>query len=347
MSSETQRYLAVMPRHREAASSAEITRLDPAAAVYDHLGVAVLNLDEDGLAQAKGSGHFERIEPDREVKTVDLVVPWNIIKVGARRARRVTDGTGVRVAVLDTGLDRTHPDLRANIAGGYNFVANNAFFDDDNGHGTHVAGVIAANGSYHLVGCAPGCTLYGLKVLDYRGYGYYSWVIAALDWCVRNHVHVANLSLGGTAYSRAFRKACVYAYYQGVLQVAAAGNQGCRRRGSSILYPARFWPCIAVGAIARNGVRPRWSSCGQQLELCAPGVNIYSTYYGNSYVTLSGTSQACPHVTGIAALIKARLPGYTMHRIRLMMRSAARYPTSNRSRRYYGYGMVRLPTRLL
>jgi subtilisin len=155
-------------------------------------------------------------------------LPWGINRIDAERAWEVTRGAGIRVAVIDTGIDHLHHDLSANFSGGVSFVPNESF-TDGNGHGTHVAGIIGArqNGS-GVVGVAPNCSLYSVKALDRSGVGQYSWIISAIVWCVRNRMDVINLSLGGPEHVQALENACDYAFNHNVLLVAAAGNAGPR-----------------------------------------------------------------------------------------------------------------------
>ena len=215
-------------------------------------------------------------------------------------------GAQVRVAVIDSGIDPTHEDLA--VAGGYNFVGGNADLFDDNGHGTHVAGITAAlwNG-IGVVGVAPDAELYGLKVLSAEGSGRWSDIIAALEWSVENDIDVTNNSYGADGNpGGTVREAFEAAEQEGVLHIAAAGNSGSPSgRGNSILYPARFESVVAVGATDRDDQRARWSSTGPALELMAPGVGIRSTLPGDAYTTYSGTSMASPHAAGVAALIIA------------------------------------------
>ena len=219
-------------------------------------------------------------------------------------------GSGIRVGVLDTGIDYTHPDLDANYAGGYDFVNSDADPMDDHYHGTLVAGAIGAedNGDNNegVVGVAPLVRLYALKVLDYRGIGYESDIIAALEWAVVNDIDVANMSFGASTASIAFNNAVTDAYNSGLLLVAAAGNSGkCNGQGDKVLFPARFNQVVAVAATNQWDGRPCWSSTGPDVELAAPGSGITSTDLSGGYRSVSGTSVASPHVAGTAALVLA------------------------------------------
>jgi subtilisin len=251
------------------------------------------------------------VEPDLEVQADEYGDDWGIARIGSRFVHEGNvapeigplAGTGVRVAVLDTGIDYNHPDLAAVYAGGYDFVNNDSDPYDDQYHGTHCAGTIAASlNGFGVVGVAPEARLYGLKVLSSTGSGSYSYVISALDWCVANQIQVASLSLGssgdpGSQVRDAFNRV----YNAGVVVVASAGNSGAGT--DTVGYPAKYDSVIAVGSTTRSDTRSSFSSTGPAVEVAAPGSSILSTYPGNSYAYLSGTSMACPHVSGVAALL--------------------------------------------
>jgi len=193
----------------------------------------------------------------------------------------------------------THPDLKTNIKGGYNAIYPTKSANDDNGHGTHVAGTIAAlNNTIGVVGVGPQINLYAVKVLDRRGSGYLSDVIEGLDWAAANGIQVVNMSLGTSSNVLSFHDAVVRAKAAGVTLVAAAGNSG-----GTVSYPAAYPEVIAVSATDNTNTIASWSSRGLEVDLAAPGVSIFSTYKGSSYATLSGTSMASPHVAGAAAVL--------------------------------------------
>jgi subtilisin len=247
------------------------------------------------------------IEEDIKVYAIAQTVPWGVSRVNAPAVHTSGNrGTGVKVAVIDSGIDYTHPDLSDNYRGGYDFVNNDGYPMDDNSHGTHVAGTIAASDNAEgVVGVAPEADLYALKVLDASGSGDYSDVVAALEWCVINEMQVTNNSYGSTEYpGDTVKSAFDDAYSRGILHVAAAGNSGnFRGTGDNVIYPARWDSLIAVAATDSNDKRASFSSTGPAVELAAPGVSIYSTLPGGGYGTKSGTSMACPHVAGAAALV--------------------------------------------
>ncbi len=228
------------------------------------------------------------------------VTPWGVVRIGAESAWSTYRGAGVNVAVIDTGIDLTHPDLKANIKGGINCIRPSKSPADDNGHGTHVAGTIAAlNNSIGVVGVAPNASLYAVKVLNAAGSGSYSDIIEGIDWCANNDIQVANMSLGGSSDVQALEDACIAAQQAGVIIVAAAGNS----YGGSVGYPAAYPSVIAVSATDSSNKIAIFSSIGPEVEIAAPGVAIYSTYKGGAYATMSGTSMASPHVAGTIALM--------------------------------------------
>jgi subtilisin len=235
---------------------------------------------------------------------------WGVNRIDADLAWASSKGTAAKVAVIDTGIDKTHPDLVANIKGGINFVKSKRSVDptnwnDDNGHGTHVAGIIAAaDNSVGVIGVAPQANLYAVKVLNSKGSGYLSDVISGINWAAANDMDVINMSLGSNSDSPSLHDAVDNAFASGVVVVAAAGNDG-----SSVDYPAAYSSVVAVGATDSTNTIASWSSNGPEVELSAPGVNIRSTWKGGGYNTISGTSMASPHVAGTAALVlKTAIP---------------------------------------
>lgn len=253
------------------------------------------------------------IEPDVEIQAIsyvdEIALTWGVDRIEADYAHlRTSPITGelVKVAVIDTGIDTDHPDLETNYYGGSDFVNGDSDPEDDNGHGTHCAGTIAgvANG-VGVVGVAPLAEIYALKVLDENGSGSFSSVIAALQWCVENGIDVTSNSYSssqdpGTQVAAAFANA----NQAGVLSIAAAGNRGnIRGNGNNVGYPAAYDDVVAVAATDQSDNRAYFSSTGPAVEVSAPGYQVPSTYLSGQYAYLSGTSMACPHVAGMAALL--------------------------------------------
>jgi len=230
--------------------------------------------------------------------------PWGIVRVNAAAAWPKTMGRGVKVAVIDTGIDLTHPDLAANVKGGFNAQDPNNpdNYKDDQGHGSHVAGTIAAvRDDEGVVGVAPEASLYAVKVLDSQGGGTYSDVIAGIEWAVKNKMQVANMSLGAPQGSDELREAVVKAKEAGLVIMAAAGNES----GGPVGYPAAYPETIAVSASNDKDGFAYFSSQGPQVSFIAPGQNVKSVKMGGGYILHSGTSMATPHMTGLAALAVA------------------------------------------
>lgn len=249
---------------------------------------------------------------------------WGVKCIGAGIVHDSENrGGGVKVAIIDSGIDYIHPDLKTNYVDGYDFVNNDTDPMDDDGHGTHVAGIVAAEDNESgVVGVAPEAKLYALKVLE-GGSGYWDDIIAAIQWSVDNSMQVVNMSLGGTGISDV-EIACQNAYDEGILLVAAAGNSGNPPgKGDNIIDPAGYASVIALAATDKSDKRARWSSTGPDLELSAPGVAINSTLLGGGYGEKSGTSMASPHVAGSAALVWVANPGWSNNTVRTQLQSTA------------------------
>ena len=208
-------------------------------------------------------------------------------------------GEGITVALLDTGVDLEHPDLKANIVGGIDFVNSDNDPQDDNGHGTGVAGLLAAvENGVGLIGTAPKVRLLIVKMLRYDEQGSISDLIRGIEWAVQRGAQIISMSLGTEEDNFALRQAIQAAYRAGVLLVAAAGNKGLR-----VLYPAAYPEVIAVAATDRRDQRAWFSNVGPEVELSAPGVDLLTTGLDGDYQVESGTSFAVPQVAGVAALV--------------------------------------------
>ncbi|MBO3833295.1 MAG: S8 family serine peptidase [Candidatus Brockarchaeota archaeon] len=319
--------------------------------VYRYILAIAASLPPSAIDALKKNPNVAYVEPDYEAHIIPLVplakpapptqppetTPWGIEKIGAPKVWSEHTGAGVKVAVLDTGIDLTHPDLK--VAGGATFVTGTKSYNDDNGHGTHVAGIIAAlDNEIGVVGVAPGASLYAVKVLNKQGSGFISWIIAGIEWSIDNGMQIISMSFGSTADSTALHDELKAAYGKGIVLVAAAGNNGPGE--NTITYPAKYPEVIAVGATDENDYVAEWSSRGPELELTAPGVNIYSTYKGGSYRMLSGTSMACPHVTGTVALILSKNPSLSPDEVRDILQKTAIDLGSSGQDSTYGYGRV-------
>jgi len=293
--------LAEMAIMRGATSSGGIKR------TFHLIPAMAASLTEEEIENLKKDSNVAYVEDDAIFKAVavgdEYTNAWGVLHIGADVAHaNGNKGMGVKIAVIDTGIDYNHEDLDGNYAGGWDFVFddNDPFDDNTISHGTHVAGIIAAEeNGIGVIGVAPEADLYAVKVLDGGGFGLESWVIAGLEWAVDNGMDIVNLSLEGP-HGESLQAACDSAYNAGILLVAAGGNTS----GGSVSYPAAYESVIAVTATDANDVRAYFSPVGPELELAAPGVDILSTVTiaNGNYSLLSGTSQAAPHVAGAAAL---------------------------------------------
>ena len=229
---------------------------------------------------------------------------WGWERIGADRAGG--DGSGVSLAILDTGIETGHCDL--DVAGGRNFTGvDGSDYEDRNGHGTHCAGIAAAlDNDVGVVGVAPGVDPYAVKVLADDGTGFHSWIAAGIDWCLSNGIEILSLSLGSGSGSVALDAAIERAHAEGHLLVASAGNEGNDSADScaaeTMTYPATHEDVLAVTAMDRDETLAAYSSVGSAVDLMAPGSNVRSTDVNGSYSYQSGTSMACPFVAGAAAL---------------------------------------------
>lgn len=225
-------------------------------------------------------------------------IPYGVRQIGAELEWPETRGEGVRVAVLDTGV-ANHPDLK--VAGRFDATGSNNH-TDANGHGTHCAGSLAANGA--IRGVAPGVSLFAVKVFSSTAGTSATWLTNALRWCRENKMDVVSMSLGGPkTLGTAFEAEMNACLNQGIILVAAAGNFG---RDYGVLYPAKYPGVLATAAVDINRRVADWSAYGNELDVATAGVEVYSTYLNNSYALLSGTSMACPHLAGACALMQAK-----------------------------------------
>jgi subtilisin len=241
--------------------------------------------------------------PQAVTESLQQTIDWGVNVIQAPILWGVTKGQGIKVAVLDTGIDKSHPDLVANIRGGINFTtADPNDFQDRQGHGTHCAGIIGGvDNGVGVIGVAPSVDLYSVKVLGDNGSGGFQAIVKGIDWCIQNSIDIISMSLGcaqdpGVALHDAIKRARA----AGIIIVAASGNEA-----THCGYPAVYDEVIAVGAVDPAFDKASFSNFGQEVDVAAPGVNIYSTYLNGTYAKLSGTSMATPMVAGAVALIQA------------------------------------------
>jgi len=249
-----------------------------------------------------------------------------------------TGQKSVKIAIVDTGVDYTHEDLAGNyVSGGYDWVNNDNDPMDDNSHGSHCAGIAAAvmDNNKGIAGVAQ-VSIMAEKVLDSGGSGSFSDVADGIVHAADNGADVISMSLGSSSPSSTIEDACKYAWGKGVILVGASGND----YDNHISYPAAYDSVIAVGALDRSDKRTSWSNYGEDLELMAPGDTIVSTVLDGGYEFYSGTSMACPHVAGVAALALSRHPDYTNQQIRDLLVNTADDLGPAGWDEEYGYGRI-------
>lgn len=283
----------------------------------------------------------ERLERDGEVHLIDSAkpvivstdqslrkmqkTPWGVRAIHAPEAFSIARGKSVTVCIVDTGIQKDHPDLEGAVAGGENTIPHSTNYpdlggdrdwDDDNGHGTHVSGTIAArDNSIGVVGVAPEAKIYAVKSLDARGSGTYSAVAEGIRSCINHNAQIINMSLGTspTDDSDIIRNAVNDALHAGIIVVAAAGNE----RGA-VDFPANIPGVVAVSALTTDQHLAYFSNRGPEVSFIAPGEEILSTFPRNSYAIMQGTSQASPHVAGVAALLLSA--GAQAHDVKSLLR---------------------------
>lgn len=280
--------------------------------------------DEQGEQWLATHPDVERVEPDIPLSRTGIwaryqrrnpreVLPEGVRLIRAPEAWGVAQGSGVGIAIIDTGIDLQHPDLAPNIGAGANLVRSGASPQDLDGHGTFVAGIAGAVRNLRcMAGVAPKAQLHPVKVIGSDGNSALSDIIRALHWVVDERIPIANMSMGTPTHSLAFERTVQNAVARGLTLVAAAGNAG----GSGVDFPAAFAGTIAVTAVDLKGQLAPFSNRGAEVAVAAPGVQIFSTWPGGHYARASGTSFAAPHVSGLAALFLSLHPGASPAQIR-------------------------------
>lgn len=321
------------------ALAASFPASDAQKALRKLLGMpGVVRVDEDGILWAiEGPARvvdipLPTLDTFLGMGTASQEVPWGVRRVRAPGAWGRTRGQGVKVAIVDTGIDPNHAELR--VAGGVDiFNLKKESWKDDHGHGTHVAGIVAALDNDHgVVGVAPGAELYAVKVLNRWGWGTFSTLIKGLEWCVRNGIEVANMSLGGNAGNESLKQAVQKAHGAGLTMVAAAGNS------EKVEYPAVYEEVLALSASNEKDGIAGFSSRGPEVDFIAPGTGVRSTWKGGGYKKASGTSMSSPHAAGLAALAVA-LGAAGPEGVRAALRKAAE-PLPKLTPKEQGAGMI-------
>ena len=295
----------------------------------------VVTTEESNVTKLEEDTNVETVETDIPVKMSADVIDWGVSRVGADKIWDTETGIGITVAIIDTGIEMTHPDLQGKVTKGYDFVNDKESAEDDNGHGTHVAGIVTATrNNAGTVGVSHGTWVMPVKVLNSTGSGYISDVAKGIYWATDNGAEVINLSLGAPVDTDVLRKAVNYAASKGVLMVAAAGNE----YGAPCQYPAAYSNVICVVATDSSNRLASFSNVGG--ELAAPGVSNYSTFLGGTYRYLSGTSMAAPHVAGSLALLRGLCTDCTSSDLIETLRDTAIDLGAEGQDIIFGYGLV-------
>jgi thermitase len=341
-------------QHRLGADRNALARtLSVHGAVVDHsiepLHLSVIKVDparrEEIQKRLEESGLFNFVEPDYYAQVTATPndpgygQEWHLAAIQAPGAWNYTVGSPtVKVAMVDSGVDGTHPDLAPNLAPGYNFVSGGANTSDTMGHGTTTAGVVAAagNNGVGVTGVEWTSSIMPLVVVDSTGYASYSNIAEAISYAANNGARIVNVSIGGTAASSTLQSAVNYAWSLGTVVFASAGNGGA----NAPYYPAGCQYVVAVGATDQNNNWESWSNYGSFLSLVAPGSNIYTTSEGGGYTYGSGTSYSSPIAAGVAALVLSYSPSLSASALVSRLEQTATDFGAAGYDPYYGWGLV-------
>ena len=307
-----------------------------------HIVTVAHGNEKSVLARLEHNPHLKFAELDRAVKT--SFVPndpyfgsaYHVSIVNATAAWDTTQGEGITIAILDSGVDAGHPDLASKMVPGYNFYDNNADSSDVYGHGTAVAGTAAAitNNGTGVSGIAGASKIMPIRVADTSGYAYYSTLASGLTWAADHGARIANMSFQGVQTSSAIQSSANYMKSKGGVVFASAGNNA-KDEGY-----APTTSMISVSATNSGDSRPYWSSYGSYVTLSAPGENIWTTSRGGSYGAWNGTSFSSPLAAGVGALVLAANPSLTSAQVESILTSTAKDIGDPGRDIYYGYGRV-------
>ncbi|WP_049887913.1 S8 family serine peptidase [Oceanobacillus massiliensis] len=315
---------------------------------FNRIAALAVTIDEDVLEEIDDSENISYIDQNAavalsnnvqnitEISEVEMgeMEQWNIQSIGAPYAwEEGATGNGINIAIIDTGIF-PHSDLT--ISGGFSTVDYTKEWLDDNGHGTHVAGIIGSKrNDTGVVGVAPESNLYAVKALDANGEGTLTDLLEAMEWAIENDMDILNFSLSTEENSLALKDMMDKAYEEGMLIVGASGNDG-----ENVTYPAKYESVIGVSAVDGRLNITGFSSTGDEVEFSAPGLNIVSTYLHDSYGEGSGTSQASPHVTGLLALLKQKHPEMANSDLRAELIKHVQDLGEAGRDSFYGYGFI-------
>ncbi len=310
------------------------------------------NLESIGVSVVKASAKaIEEIQKNTDVELVELdvdlelfgegdvislneqIIPWGIEKIKAPIVWDKTTGKNIKIAVIDSGVNKNHLDLFENVREGVSFIEDTNYWDDDLGHGTSVAGVISAlDNGIGVVGVAPESEIYSIKVIGSLG-GKLSDFLQGIQWAIDNDIDIIVMSLGISVDSPSLRKIVDEAYLEGIILVAASGKD------NQIYYPAKYSSVIAVGSINEDNELTNENGVGEELEFVAPGQNIISTDI-EEYRIFEGASMSAPHVAGVLALLKENNPSLSVNELRAKLQRDAIDLGEKGKDNYFGYGLV-------
>ena len=348
-------YIAVLRRGASSQALAERHGVARGLELAPQRAVVLKHVSDARLAHLAEDADVEAIYPDAVAwasgkpapAPVAESVPAGVNRIGADEI--ANKGAGVVVCIVDTGIDYLHADLAGNYLGGQDFINNDADPRDDNGHGTHVAGTVAAvDNDTNVIGVAPEAKLLAAKVLNRRGSGSYSAITAGVNYCVAQGAEVINMSLGGSYNDPTLAAALAAAKAAGATIVVAAGNESKNLDlEGNARYPASYGTVITVSAAVVGatdlGADITWASFtnyGTAVDIAAPGMSVVSDKMGGGVTSKNGTSMASPHVAGAAALYIAANPGATPDQVEAALEAAAEL-VSNTSQHPEGFLNVR------
>ena len=275
-------------------------------------------------------------------------IGWELSTFNIPSMWKSTNGKGVKIAVIDTGCDIEHEDLKGNIIYGMNFIDKNQPPIDKNGHGTHVAGTIAAtNNGKGMVGVAPEAKIMPIKSLKDDGNGEIQDIVNGIKWAADHKADFITMSLGSPYPHKQLEQALVYATSKGCVCFCAAGNSG---PSTDIMYPAKYENTISIGAIDKHLQRTRFTCSGDSLDFLAPGQDIFSCVPNNQYAVMSGTSMSNPFAVGCAALLLSWNRTHNKYKlnnaedyVNVFKKHTIRIPNEAYAlRKYQGYGILSL-----
>nr|AAA50782.1 alkaline serine proteinase [Bacillus smithii] len=287
---------------------------------YETIPTVLAELNKSQVDKLRSEPEIAKVQANKTYKVQSQIETWGYKKIYEdSQYRSPFTGKGVKVAVIDTGIASNHPDLK--VKGGTCVIRSDCGkgYNDDNGHGTHVAGIIGAlDNGVGIVGVAPDADLYAVKAFDEFGEGSTSSITAGVDWAIQHHMDIINLSVTTVSDDPVLKSALDKAYNAGILITAAANDGDSVGSKNTILYPAKYSSVIAVGSVDSRLQRLPFSATGPELEIVAPGQYVFSTFPINldttdgkkdGYTALSGTSMALPHLyTGaLAATLKTSI----------------------------------------